>query len=129
MVFGNEMKKSARRLVEAVNSGDAMAVEACLASDCRFTDSAGDTIEGRSLCGRAVRQLLILEPGYRIIVEQYAVHDDEVLMSGHVQAQDHLLAKDRLWRARISGGKITEWQSYCDGEARQLVHILTDIMA
>ena len=117
-------KRSARALVEAFNTHDAAAVVASVTHDCRFIDSSGGCIEGHDAIRNATAQFMQMEPAFEIIVESSSVMEDEVLMRGTTKATDPLVAKDRLWRARIRDGLVCEWQSFCDGEAQRLARML-----
>ena len=117
-------KRSARALVEAFNRHDAAAVVASVTADCRFIDSAGGCIEGHDAIRSATLQFMQMEPEFEILLESSSVVEDEVLMRGTTKAADPLVAKDRLWRARIREGLVCEWQSFCDGEAQRLARML-----
>ena len=117
-------KRSARALVDAFNRHDASAVVASVTPDCRFIDSAGGCIEGHEAIRNATLQFMQMEPEFEILLESSSVVEDELLMRGTTKATDPLVAKDRLWRARIREGLVCEWQSFCDGEAQRLARML-----
>lgn len=124
MFFKDQRKDAARQLMAAFNAHDHLALATCLTADCIFIDSAGGRIEGRSGCVEATRLFMKLEPEFHVEVDSYSVVGDEVLMQGETTARDPLVAKDRLWRAKVEDGRISEFQTYCDGEPRQLARLL-----
>ncbi|MDG5747021.1 nuclear transport factor 2 family protein [Qipengyuania sp. XHP0207] len=117
-------KRLARNLIAAFNAHDCAGVQACLAADCVFIDSSGARIDGRETCAETTRRFFEAEPGFHLAITSYTVVGEEVLMSGTTTARDPLVAKDRLWRAKIVQGEVAEFQSYCDGEPRLLARAL-----
>ena len=117
-------KRLAQRLIAAFNAHDHSQVRQCLAPDCVFIDSSGARIDGRETCAETTRRFMQTEPNFHLAVASYTVADDQVLMGGRTTARDPLVAKDRLWRVRIRDGRVTEFQTYCDGEPRLLARTL-----
>ncbi|QZD92275.1 nuclear transport factor 2 family protein [Qipengyuania xiapuensis] len=124
MFFKDQRKDAARQLMAAFNAHDHLALAKCITADCTFIDSSGGRLEGRSNIVEATRMFMTMEPEFHIEVDSYSVVGDEVLMQGETTAKDPLVAKDRLWRARVEDGRIAEFQTYCDGEPRQLARLL-----
>ena len=122
-------RKAALRLVNAFNAHDAALVEDSICNDCVFIDSGGDALEGARNCGEACEAFMRIEPDFHITVTDLTVVQDEVLMVGETQANNPLVAKDRMWRAKIRDGLVCEWQSFCEGDPAHLAVALGPIRA
>jgi limonene-1,2-epoxide hydrolase len=119
-----EQERVVRRYVTALNARDIDAIEELLAPDCRFIDSIGCWVEGREDCLEASRRFLAMEPEFRIAIENILMHGGEVLINGTTSAQEPMLCRDTLWRARSDGKQLIEWQSYGEGSTLPLAKVL-----
>ena len=101
-----------RQYIAALNARDPDTIGSLLAENCRFVDSTGGWVEGRDNAMAATRAFLDFETNFRINEEDIVLRGDEVLVRGSTSAKNPQLAKDKLWRAKVEGGKLALWQSY-----------------
>ncbi len=120
MLEKRKNRKAALTLVKAFNAHQADLVGAAICDDCLFIDSGGDAIDGAAACTAATAKFMEIEPDFAISVTDLTVVADEVLMVGTTTARNELVAKDRMWRAKIRDGKVCEWQSFCEGTPARL---------
>ena len=117
-------RMAAMRLVNAFNAHEARQVIRAISMDCLFIDSAGDAIEGADALCQAVAAFMEIETDFAIKITDSTVVNDEVLLVGETRAHNPLVAKDRMWRAKIRDGKVCEWQSFCEGTPARLAMAL-----
>ena len=122
--FKNRPTRVVERYIEAVNHRDLGAVEAVIDADIRMVDSQGEWLDGREETLRAHRRFFDLEPSFRLDAASSVARGNEVLLQGSTSASDPTLARDTLWKARVSKGKLTYFQSFGPPDAPHLARAL-----
>ena len=102
----------AMQLVAALNTRSSRRVSELITPDCRFIDNTGGTIEGAQAIGAATERFFELDPSFRLEITGKTVRGDDALLSGHSRSNEPSLNHDTLWRAKVRGRKISEFQSY-----------------
>lgn len=123
-MFGRDHYKVARQFIEALNAHDLAAIGEIVGEDCRIIDARGDWMEGRETCLEGLGRFFELEPDYRIEVESVGRNGDNVLINGRTTAHDPSFAAATLWRARVDGRHVHEWQSYSHSRGPAVVRLL-----
>jgi ketosteroid isomerase-like protein len=114
-----------QRFVERLNAHDLDGMVALLSQDHRFIDSLGTEARGRDTLRKGWQEYFRMVPDYQIEVQRAFRDRAEVLLVG--VARGTYTADGKLntvnawttpavWRARIGGGLLEEWQVYADNE-------------
>lgn len=112
------------RYVAALNTRDARAMIGMLHPDCTFIDSGGYSTSGLEECARAVHAFLALDPGFRMHIESRTVRGNNVLLRGHMDADNPQFGNEKLWIMQVEEGKVRKLQAFGDGTVTPLVHRL-----
>lgn len=110
--------------IEALNTRDLPTVERLVGTDCKLIDSRGGWVRGRDDCIEASRRFFAMPIDFSIKIDSAIARDGEVLVRGKVRSNDRVLAHDCLWRAVSNGEQMFEFQSYAQGEAKPVAHLL-----
>ena len=98
--------------VAAVNAHDLRAATALLADDARLTDSGGQVVTGREACADLIERALAFMPGYKLHIDSMHARGNEVLLRGHVEGTYPLPGSPSHFRAIVSRGKLSSWESF-----------------
>ncbi|GEM_PF-931556 len=126
-MFWNRRKKPfsiVQSYIAALNDHDAAAMISLLHPDACLVDSRGACVAGYEDSVEAVHAFLALDAGFQMHIDSYAMHGDDVLMRGSIEADDPRLATNTLWMARVQDGKLRRWQSFGNADSVALAHIL-----
>lgn len=104
---------------ECINAGDLDGLSALMTTDHAFTDTAGSTVSGKTAVTSVWSSFFSAFPGYRNEFERHRETQDVVAIQGRAQCTDPRLNGPALWRARVRGAKISEWQVYVDTEGNR----------
>ena len=99
---------------EYINTGDLKGLSALMTTDHTFTDSAGSSVSGKTAVTSAWSGFFSAFPGYRNEFQHHQETQDVVAIQGHSLCFDSRLNGPALWRAKVRGAKISEWQVYRD---------------
>jgi ketosteroid isomerase-like protein len=115
----------ALEFVRAINRQDVDALAALMTADHRFTDSLGNTVEGRDKMRAGWTGYFGMVPDYSLAIEETYADGPVVVMLGIAQGTYRgpkgATAENR-WqtpvalRARIDEGFIAEWRVFADNE-------------
>jgi len=103
-----------QRYIAALNACDTETIDGLLADDIRYVDSSGGWLEGRENVVSATRDFFDTGIEFRIDDAKIVLHGDEVLVRGVASARDPELATDKLWKAKVTNGKLSFWQGFGD---------------
>jgi hypothetical protein len=117
-------KTIVRRYVACLNARDLPGVAALLHPQCRFIDSHGEWIEGRSNIIAATERFFAIEPAFRLRIDTLVEHEGEILLKGEASAMHDEFNKDALWRARVEDNLVVYWQSFGPQGSPHLARIL-----
>jgi ketosteroid isomerase-like protein len=114
-----------QRFVERLNAHDLDGMVALLSQDHRFLDSLGTEARGRETLREGWRAYFRMVPDYQVVVERTFNDGRDVILVGVARGTytaDGKLSKvnawttPAVWRARIGGDLLEEWQVYADNE-------------
>ncbi len=114
---GTREKNVVREYIRALNTRDLTATRRIYGEECRLIDSQGGSISGHDNCVEATRRFFALPITFSLEAHSLSERHGEILVSGKVDSSEASLGNDRLWRVRLEGKRIVEWQSYADGPA------------
>lgn len=112
-----------RKFVDAVNHEDATGAIALLDENCVWIDSRDNRAEGAEECREALQTMFESDARFRIHIEEVVHRLDEYLISGHTESQGEHHTSRVLWRAKVSNGRLTNWQSYRDAETPSVARL------
>lgn len=120
MADGMGAEAVVREFVSRINAHDASGIVALCTEDHAFTDSLGSRLSGRARLEKGWRGYFALFPDYRIEIQEMASAGDVVLACGSA-AGTHAASRSAwqipaAWRARVTAGKLAEWQVYADNK-------------
>lgn len=111
--------------VRAINRQNADALAALMTTDHRFTDSLGNTVQGREAIRLGWIAYFGMVPDYSLAIEETYAEGSVVVMLGIAQGtysgKSGPLPENR-WqtpiavRVRIEDGLVAEWRIYADNE-------------
>lgn len=114
-MWGFRKKALVRRFATRLAPLDQAVIEALADPELLYTDSTDGQVRGaRSF----IDGLLAMERAgllFEIDVGRISLRGEDVLVSGVVRSDDARFAGPCLWRARVAGGRVTEWQSFSAG--------------
>lgn len=109
-----------REFVERINAHDAEGVVGLSSEGHVFLDSLGSRLSGRARLEQGWRGYFALFPDYRIEIETMASDGDVVVAAGWASGTHSSTGRawriPAAWRARVEGGRLTEWQVYADNK-------------
>jgi len=117
--------KILRNFVASINAHDVDAIVQLMSAEFQFIDSLGGCYSfGQMRSGW--QQYFSMVPDYWITVERDVADGDEAILIGraggtYVPAGVDLKAENKwetpaVWRAKVSGKKLSEWRIYADNE-------------
>ncbi len=115
----------AQAFIRAINRQDATALADLMPTGHRFTDSLGNTVEGRERMYAGWAAYFRMVPDYSLVIEESYVDGPVVVMLGWAQgtySPGGALQQQNHWRtpaavrAMIQDGLVAEWQVYADNE-------------
>jgi ketosteroid isomerase-like protein len=106
---------------ECINAGDLNGLGALMTADHTFTDTAGCAVSGKTAVTSAWSGFFSAFPGYRNEFERHRETQDVVAIQGRSLCTDPRLSGPALWRARVRGAKISEWQVYADTAENRVI--------
>ena len=105
---------------EAINARDIDALRALMADGHTFVDSAGTVLEGTERVVAAWRGFFDAFPDYRNEwAEEIPIRDGLIAVGRSVCATEPALDGPAIWKAKIAGGKVTEWRVLEDTPANR----------
>lgn len=116
--------ETVKAFIKAMNARDFAQVEALLAPDFCLIDNADRQLCGIEPCMALFRRLAELAPDYQLKASAIVERGDDVLVSGMADTASQEMARATQWRARASGGKLQEWQSYSNKLTPSLIATL-----
>ena len=116
----NPLNDTFRRFVASINAHDPTAIVGLCSDDHVFTDSLGSHTSGLDHIKKGWAAYFSLFPDYRIEIETVISSDQVVLACGFAAATYTKTATPwqipAAWRAKVTGGRIAEWQVYADNK-------------
>jgi ketosteroid isomerase-like protein len=115
----------AQAFLRAINRQDAASLAELMSHGHRFTDSLGNSIEGRENMRAGWAAYFRMVPDYSLAIEEFYVNGPAVVMLGWAQgtySADGSLQPKNRWRtpaavrAVADNGLIAQWQVYADNE-------------
>lgn len=125
------MRQTALAYIDAINAHDVNGIVSLLSEEFSYTNSAGDTVHGRSYMRQEWRRYFDQYPDFEIHVERVIADENGVAVFGSAEGTYATAGADpesNHWHVRAAymglskGGKITVWQSFSDNS------IVFDIM-
>lgn len=114
-----------RSFVEMINARNPEGLRDLLAGNHRFTDSLGQTIEGKEAMYDAWKTYFRMTPDYEIICEKMLRSGATVVIlgrargtyapGGSISPANHWNVP-AAWKAVIRNNRVAEWQVYADNE-------------
>ena len=129
--IGHTAETGAQAFVRAINRQDVDRLSGLMSPAHRFTDSLGNTVEGRDKMREAWAAYFRMVPDYSIAIEEYypanptGDPDPVVVMLGVASGtytHDGKLHPENQWqtpiaiRALIEDGLVAEWRVYADND-------------
>jgi ketosteroid isomerase-like protein len=102
------------RFNQCVSARDIEGLSALMTDDHVFIDSANNVVRGKEAVVAAWMDFFRTFPDYRNIFDGFRVEDPAVIASGRSVCADDRLNGPALWRAVVSGQRISEWRVYDD---------------
>jgi ketosteroid isomerase-like protein len=102
------------RFNQCVSARDIEGLSALMTDDHVFIDSANNVVRGKEAVVAAWMDFFRTFPDYRNIFDGFTVEDPAVIASGRSVCADDRLNGPALWRAVVSGQRISEWRVYDD---------------
>ena len=115
----------AKEFVRAINRQNVDALAALMTTDHRFTDSLGNTVEGRNAMRSGWAGYFGMVPDYSLAIEETYADGSVVVLLGMAQGTftgKGAPAHENRWqtpiaiRARIEDGLVAEWRVFADNE-------------
>lgn len=115
----------AKEFVRAINRQNVDALAVLMTADHRFTDSLGNTVEGRNAMRSGWAGYFGMVPDYSLAIEETYADGAVVVMLGMAQGTlsgEASPAPGNRWqtpiaiRARIEDGFVAEWRVFADNE-------------
>jgi uncharacterized protein (TIGR02246 family) len=115
----------AQAFVAAINRHDVAALADLMTGEHRFTDSLGNTIEGRDKMRAGWAAYFRMVPDYTIAIEETHSSGSVVVLLGSAQGTytaDGQLREENRWqtpaalRAVVEDGRVAEWRVYADND-------------
>lgn len=103
------------RFVAALNAHDVDAIAPLLTEDFTYIDSWREGVTGRDTVMAALRSLLMVDPGFRIEVEQMDWRAPLMLMTGRVHSRHFGPDRRAVWQVTVRDGLIAEYQAWAEG--------------
>lgn len=104
----------ATRFNDCINAADLEGLAALMTEDHAFIDSAGSVVAGKAAVIAAWSSFFAAFPGYRNHFVRNREAHDTVAIEGRSTSSDPRLHGPALWRVKVLGGKVAEWQVYKD---------------
>lgn len=98
----------------AINARDLRRLEALMADDYTFVDSAGAIERGKAAGVAAWRGFFEQYPDYRNVFDTVVMRGDVVVVTGHSVCTHPALRGPAIWTARVRDGMLTEWRVHED---------------
>jgi ketosteroid isomerase-like protein len=119
---------SSQRLVEqfntCINAADLGGLSSLMTDDHVFIDTVVSRVSGKAAVTAAWASFFATFPGYRNEFDSLRLVGEDVVVTGRSVCSDTRLQGPALWRARVRGDKISEWQIYKDtAESRALLGV------
>lgn len=109
---------SSQRLVEqfntCINAADLSGLSSLMTDDHVFLDTVGSRVSGKADVTAAWAAFFGSFPDYRNEFDSLRPVGEDVVVTGRSVCSDARLEGPALWRARVRGDKISEWQIYKD---------------
>ena len=115
----------AHAFVRAINRQDAEAIANLMTPQHRFTDSLGNSSQGRETMRARWSAYFQIVPDYSLAIEESYCQGPAVVMLGIAQgtySSDGTLQEENRWktpvalRALVEDGLVAQWQVYSDNE-------------
>jgi ketosteroid isomerase-like protein len=115
--------------IDCINAHDVGGLLDLMTEDHLFVDSLGATIRGREPMRSAWSGYFRMFPDYHIEIERQLTQDGVVLACGMARGTHGIEPQEpgdswsapAAWRATVRGGRVVEWQVYCDNEPARRV--------
>jgi ketosteroid isomerase-like protein len=114
-----------QRFVEAINAHDVVSLIKLMSSDHEFVDSLGKRFSASTMRA-GWEQYFTMVPDYWIKVDQIISEGKVVILCGsaggtYVPKGGMIRPENKwetpaMWRALVTGERISEWRVYCDNE-------------
>jgi ketosteroid isomerase-like protein len=96
---------------DAINDRDLDRLTRLMASDHRFVDAAGSSVEGKEDCGVAWRSFFDAFPDYRNVFDRAVeVAAGRIVVDGRSECSEELLRGPARWYVVVSDGLVVEWR-------------------
>jgi uncharacterized protein (TIGR02246 family) len=111
------------QFIEAINTQDVELLVELMTPDHVFVDSSGREVRGRDKLREPWQEYFRSIPDYQVTVDETVASGSTVvvlgLASGTCEIDGNMTPENRwqipsAWRARVKGGRISEWQVYAD---------------
>jgi uncharacterized protein (TIGR02246 family) len=115
----------AQAFVRAINRHDTDELASLMTEEHTFTDSLGNTVQGRAKMQAGWAAYFLMVPDYSIAIEETYTGGPAVVMIGEAEgtySPDGKLTPENKWktpaafRALIENGQVAEWRVYADNE-------------
>lgn len=103
------------RFVAALNAHDTKTLESLLAEDFTYIDSWREGVRGRDKAMAAFRSLMMIDPEFRIEVDNVDWRDPHVLMTGRVNSRQFGSGRRAVWQVLVRDGRVAEYQAWAEG--------------